>query len=119
MPLTWPLKPRSTKQEEGITRILDRREEAFDPAVSTLYIHDMRARIQRWGNSLAVRLPKSVAESVGLAEGSEVGVEQRDGELVLRPVHRRYRLDELLAEVRPKQLHAEVATGAARGKEAW
>jgi antitoxin MazE len=65
-----------------------------------------------------VRLPKSVTESLGLAEGSEVGVEQRHGELVLKPVHR-YRLDELLAEVRPSQIHDEVATGAARGKEAW
>ena len=74
----------------------------------------MRVRIQRWGNSLAVRLPKAVAESVGLAEGSEVAVEPRDGELVLRPVHR-YRLEELLAEARPTQLHADVTPAAARG----
>lgn len=78
----------------------------------------MRARIQRWGNSLALRLPKSVAESVGLGEGSVVGLEERDGQLLVRPIHR-YQLEDLLAEVRQEQIHAEVSSGTARGKESW
>lgn len=78
----------------------------------------MKARIQRWGNSLAVRLPKSVTEGLGLAEGSTVDVEERDGELVLSPVHR-YRLSELLADVRADQLHEVVSTGSRRGREVW
>ncbi|MEO8183778.1 MAG: AbrB/MazE/SpoVT family DNA-binding domain-containing protein [Deltaproteobacteria bacterium] len=78
----------------------------------------MKARIQRWGNSLALRLPKSVAENLGVGDGSVVGLEERDGQLVVRPAHH-YRLADLLAEVRPEQLHAEVSTGAPRGKESW
>jgi antitoxin MazE len=78
----------------------------------------VKAKIQRWGNSLALRLPKSVAESMGVGEGSVVGLEERDGQLIVRPAHR-YRLAELLAEVRPGQIHGEVSTGPARGKESW
>jgi antitoxin MazE len=78
----------------------------------------MKARIQRWGNSLALRLPKSVAESLGIEEGSVVGVEERNGQLLVKPIHH-YRLDELLAEVRQDQVHVEVCWGAARGKESW
>jgi antitoxin MazE len=78
----------------------------------------MEARIQRWGNSLALRLPKAVAENLDVGEGSVVELEERDGLLVVKPAHR-YRLADLLAEVRPEQIHGEVSTGAPRGKESW
>lgn len=76
----------------------------------------VKARIQRWGNSLALRLPKSVAESLGIEEGSVVGVEERDGQLVVKPVHH-YQLEELLADVQQDQIHGEVSWGAPKGKE--
>ena len=78
----------------------------------------MKARIQRWGNSLALRLPKAVAENLDVGEGSVVELEERDGQLVVKPAHR-YRLADLLADVRPEQIHGEVSTGALQGKESW
>jgi antitoxin MazE len=78
----------------------------------------MKARVQRWGNSLAVRLPKAVVESLKLDEGSVIGMEEREGCIILKPVHD-YQLDELLDGVRPEQMHGEVSTGASRGKESW
>ncbi len=91
-------------------------------ALTLLCLHcryrTVKARIQRWGNSLALRLPKSVAESMGVGEGSVVALEERDGQLVVSAAHR-YRLADLLAEVRPEQVHGEVSTGAPRGKESW
>jgi antitoxin MazE len=78
----------------------------------------VKAKIQRWGNSLALRLPKAVTESLCLEEGSMVAIEERDAQLVVKPVHH-YRLDELLASVRKDQVHAEVSWGPPRGRESW
>ena len=78
----------------------------------------MRARIQRWGNSLALRLPKAAAEEMGVSEGSSVEITAGVAKLVVRPTHH-YDLDDLLSQVRSKRRHAEVSTGARRGKEEW
>jgi antitoxin MazE len=78
----------------------------------------MEARIQRWGNSLALRLPKAVAEQVGVSEGSAVELVVHQGRLTLRAL-RRYRLDDLLSQVRPGNRHGEVPVGPRRGREVW
>ncbi len=78
----------------------------------------MVVKVQRWGNSLALRLPKAAAVEAGVAEGSSVEVEAREGRIVVRVLHR-YRLADLLAGVKPKNLHGEVDTGPAVGREEW
>lgn len=55
---------------------------------------------------------------MGVSDGSQVELDETDRGLVIRPVHR-YRLRDLLAQVRPQNLHDEVSTGRPRGKEAW
>jgi antitoxin MazE len=59
----------------------------------------MRTHVARWGNSLAVRLPRQIAESVGLGEGTTVDVDVVDGEVRLVPARPVYSLDELLAGI--------------------
>jgi antitoxin MazE len=61
----------------------------------------MQVRVSRWGNSLAVRLPKAIAEDLQLAEGQAVNVEVEDGSLRLRPLgsHRFPTLGEMIAEM--------------------
>jgi antitoxin MazE len=76
-------------------------------------------RITRWGNSLAVRIPKALAEQTRIEEGSEVELRVIDGALTIRPKTLAYRLDELLAQVTPENRHDEVDWGEAQGKEAW
>ena len=80
----------------------------------------MKTKVQRWGNSLAVRIPKSFAEEVGLMDGSPVGMRLVDGGLLVEPVSTRpLSLDELLDGVTESNLHSEVDTGPAQGSEAW
>jgi antitoxin MazE len=79
----------------------------------------MRARISRWGNSLAVRLPRSVTESVGATEGTEVDIRGAAGRIVLRTVPRAYTLAELLGGVTPRNVHAKTETGRPVGREHW
>jgi len=76
--------------------------------------------IKKWGNSLALRIPKPLADEVGLEEDSAVDLFLEDGKLVIVPaVTPCYTLESLLADVTVENLHDEVDTGAATGVEAW
>jgi antitoxin MazE len=80
----------------------------------------MQTKVQKWGNSLGVRIPRGLAEEVGLGAGTEVSLTAKDGELVLRPsVPIRLRLLDLLAGITPENIHASIGTGDALGAEAF
>jgi antitoxin MazE len=80
----------------------------------------MQTKIQRWGNSLGLRIPRSFAEEAGVEAGSQVDLSVRDGDLVVRAAKRRmYRLSELLQKITTKNLHSEVDTGEPIGREVW
>ena len=79
----------------------------------------MRTSIARWGNSLALRLPRQIADGASLAEGVPVEIEIRDGALVVTPVRRTFRLDDLLAQMKPEHRHPETGWGDRRGEEVW
>lgn len=79
----------------------------------------MRLAVRKWGNSLAIRLPKGIARDVQLAEGSEVDVTVEDGRVILTPAVGAGSLDQLLAAVTDENLHREIDTGAPAGREAW
>lgn len=80
----------------------------------------MRTKIQKWGNSLGLRIPKSFAEEAGVEAGSEVDLSVDDGELIVRRVGRqRYGLKELLREVTDENIHDAVETGGPVGREVW
>lgn len=79
----------------------------------------MHTRIQKWGNSLALRIPAPFAQEVGIRNDTEVDlVIDHDGSLRVTPVKSpRYDLDSLLAGVSDDNLHAEADFGPRRGKE--
>jgi antitoxin MazE len=80
----------------------------------------MRARVQRWGNSLALRIPKSFATETHLDNGAEVDLALVDGRLVVTPITpATYELKDLLEAITPESLHGEVDTGPSMGVEAW
>ena len=80
----------------------------------------MQTKIQKWGNSLALRIPRSFAREAGVAAGSEVDLSVQDGDLVVKPATRRtYQLKDLLRRVTAKNLHGEVDTGRPVGREIW
>jgi mRNA interferase MazF len=78
----------------------------------------MRTRVQRWGNSLAVRIPKALAAEVGLRGDSPVELRLDGGTIVLEPRVSLPRLDDLLVGIRPGNLHRGADTGPAAGDEA-
>jgi len=80
----------------------------------------MRTRVQKWGNSLAVRIPKSFAAEIGLQDDSPVDLRLSQGRLVLQPsAPQPPTLDDLLSKVRKSNIHVEFDTGPAQGREAW
>jgi len=80
----------------------------------------MQTKIQKWGNSLGLRIPKSFAKQAGVEAGSDVDLSIEGSDLVVRSRRRpRYRLQGLLKSVTAKNLHKEVDTGGPVGREAW
>ena len=79
----------------------------------------MRAKVQKWGNSLALRIPKSIAKSAELTEGTEVELIYDNGRLVISAVERELTLDEMLDRVTPENRHGLIDWGPPVGKEAW
>lgn len=65
---------------------------------------------KKWDNSLAIRVPKSVAAKVGLKAHDNLEIEVQDGNVVLKPNLRRvYR--RLVKQINPKNVHDEIDTG--------
>lgn len=80
----------------------------------------MSLRVARWGNSLAVRLPRTLAEKAGLNEGDTVeAAVAADGTVTLRPSRPRYRLEDLVAKITRSNRHDETDWGGPVGKEVW
>jgi antitoxin MazE len=77
-------------------------------------------QVSRWGNSLAVRIPKALAEDAQLREGEAVSVTvSHEGGLWIRPARRRYRLRQLVARITARNRHEETDWGKPLGKEVW
>jgi antitoxin MazE len=80
----------------------------------------MKTTVQKWGNSYAVRIPKSFIKEVGLEYRTDVILSLEEGRLVITPVKEEtITLDELLEGVTRKNLHSAVDTGDPVGNEAW
>ncbi len=79
----------------------------------------MDTTIQKWGNSLAIRIPKAFADEIGLDQGSEIDIQIVDGQIVIKPVKKPTYVETLLSHVTEDNLHAEVDTGTATGDEVW
>jgi antitoxin MazE len=76
-----------------------------------------KSHISKWGSSLAIRIPKPIAEQWGVREGSAIEIVSRGEQLVLRK--RTYKLADMLAQVTADNLHPELDTGPAQGNEEW
>lgn len=80
----------------------------------------MKTRVRKWGNSLALRIPRPFAEEVNLQENSAVDVSVRSGKLVVVPVvDKELTLDALVDQITPKNRHDEIGTGEPVGNEVW
>lgn len=81
-------------------------------------LYGMEAKIQKWGNSLGVRIPAAIAKELSLKNGSPVEIEVEMSRIVIRPKEK-YDLNALLEGITDRNVHTEFDLGAAEGKEVW
>ena len=80
----------------------------------------MTTKVQQWGNSLALRIPKAFAVEANLHKGAIVDVSEEDGKIILTPVKKRkFTLEGLLSGVTKENIHGEISFGKRVGKEIW
>jgi antitoxin MazE len=79
----------------------------------------MKATIHKWGNSLAVRIPKNITKDTGVSEGSNIDIIVENGNIVLSPRKKEYSLKELLKKITVENIHSEISTGDQTGGEIW
>lgn len=77
----------------------------------------MQTMIQKWGNSLGIRIPSTFAKELNLKNGSTVEIVEEQGEIRIRP--QKVNLDDLLSGIRADNLHESIDTGSSVGKEEW
>ncbi len=76
-------------------------------------------KVRKWGNSLAVRLPKSVAERHEIHDGSEIRYHDLKNRLVLEFDEDRLTLEDLVSKITPENVHSVTEWGAPVGNEIW
>jgi antitoxin MazE len=80
----------------------------------------MKSTVQKWGNSLAVRIPKSFANEIGLSENSAVELTMEGNALQLQLLKQApVTFESLVSKITPENLHGEFFSGPAAGKEIW
>lgn len=80
----------------------------------------MQTKVMKWGNSLAIRIPKSLAKSAKINEGNEISMKSVKNKILLQKVHNKsYSLKSLLSKINSNNIHKEINTGDAVGKEIW
>lgn len=80
---------------------------------------DMRTRVQKWGNSLAIRIPRPVAAEGGLTENAPVELKVVEGVLTVRTVSEHLKLDDLVDRITKANRHRATDTGGPLGEEVW
>lgn len=79
----------------------------------------MKTTVQKWGNSLAIRIPRNITNETKVYEGCSVNIMVEDGKIILSPAAREYSLQELLNKISDENIHSEVSTGEPEGGEIW
>jgi antitoxin MazE len=76
--------------------------------------------VSKWGNSLGIRIPKSIAEQVALQEGDEISLLVEGNKIIISPAKKsKYTLEELLEGMSDENLHSEIDWGTPQGNETW
>lgn len=77
----------------------------------------MGTYVQKWGNSLGIRIPKRIAEQINLHQGTLVNLEIEDGRLIIESP--RYDLETMLKNINPKNKHQQAFDDEQQGSEEW
>jgi antitoxin MazE len=75
--------------------------------------------VAKWGNSLAIRIPKNIADKMNLKEGTAISIDVTDNNIVITPKQPKYTLEELLAGASSEDFDGEYDWGEPVGEEIW
>lgn len=67
----------------------------------------MSSKVQKWGNSFGIRIPKAIMEKLNLQENAEVQIEHKDGKIIVFPVQPKITLESLVGGITKANLHSE------------
>lgn len=79
----------------------------------------MEATVQKWGNSLAIRIPGSYAKDINLKQGTPVDLRKKADKIEIVPRKIKFNLRDLLSRVTDENIHEEEFSGGRVGKEIW
>ena len=79
----------------------------------------MVSKVQKWGNSLAIRIPRTFAEEAEIREGSNVEISVERGRIILAPARKEWALEHLVGNIRPANAYREVIWGEPARNESW
>ena len=80
----------------------------------------MQVHVQKWGNSVALRIPQAFAKEIHIEKGSTINLSMKNGKLILTPMAQpAYSLEKLLSGATRENIHMEIDFGAPQGREIW
>jgi antitoxin MazE len=79
----------------------------------------VKVQLVKWGNSHAVRIPKTVLEQVAIREGDELEIRVEEGRIAIEPATPKLTLASLVARITPRNSHREQDWGEPAGREVW
>jgi antitoxin MazE len=84
--------------------------------INKVYTIGMEAKIQKWGNSLGIRIPMKIIRNLSLENGATVDIEDTGDRIIIKP---KQNLDDLLSCITEDNIHSETDYGISEGNEAW
>ena len=91
-----------------------------DAVYTYVYTSYMTTKVQKWGNSLAIRIPSHTAKRLGLKAGSKVRTRDALNQMIIEPVDKKEEtLEDLVAQITPENRHELIDWGPPVGKEIW
>lgn len=85
-------------------------------SINNVYTISMEAKIQKWGNSLGIRIPMNIIRNLSLENGATVDIEENGDMIIIKP---KQNLDDLLSCITEDNIHNETDFGISEGNEAW
>lgn len=79
----------------------------------------MKTKVQKWGNSLAIRIPKTVSKETSIKDGTAVEISVKEGAIIVSHAKKAFLLKELLEKVTDENTHREISSGHPVGGEVW
>ena len=79
----------------------------------------MQTNVQKWGNSLGLRIPSVYAKELHLLNGSIVDIQRKENEIIIRPAKKKKSLNDLIQLITNENQHGEIDFGSSQGKEEW